>query len=180
MPISRAYKEELVARYVELLKTSNGLVLTQNNGMDMPQFDALRAKMREVGSTYMVTKNTLLKLALKEVGLEVPEELLTGPVVVAFAHEDVGATAKAVLDFRKDIEEVFMVKGAMVDGELYDEGGVKALSELPTIDELHAQLVGLIIAPASGLVNVINSGVSQVVNVVAAYAAKEDDAAEAA
>jgi large subunit ribosomal protein L10 len=176
MPISRSHKEELVAHYVELLKSSTGIVLTQNSGMTMANFDALRAKMREIGSTYMVTKNTLFKLALQEVELPVPEELFKGPVVVAFAHQDVGATAKAILDFRKDVEEVFTVKGAMIEGTLYDEGGVKTLSELPTIEELHAQLIGLIIAPASGLVNVINGGVSQVLNVVAAYAAKEESA----
>jgi large subunit ribosomal protein L10 len=81
-----------------------------------------------------------------------------------------------VLDFRKDAEKVFLVKGALVDGAVYGEDGVKALSELPSIDELRAQLVGLIIAPAAGLVNVINGGVSQVLNVVAAYAAKEESA----
>jgi large subunit ribosomal protein L10 len=178
MPISRSRKEELVAHYVELLKSSNGIVLTQNAGMRMANFDALRARMREIGSTYMVTKNTLLKLALQEVGLPVPEELLNGPVAVAFAHQDVGATAKAMLDFRKEAENVLMVKGALIEGTLYDERGVKTLSELPTFDELHAQLIGLIIAPASGLVNVLNGGVSQVLNVVAAYAAKES--AEAA
>lgn len=179
MPISRSRKEELVAQYVELLKNSNGLVLTANSGMRMANFDALRGKMRELGSTYMVTKNTLFKLALQEVGLPVPEELLKGPLAVAFA-QDVGATAKAILDFRKEAENVFMVKGALIEGTLYDEGGVKTLSELPTLDELHAQLIGLIIAPASGLVNVINGGVSQVLNVVAAYAAKEEESAEAA
>lgn len=176
MPISRSRKEELVAHYVELLKSSNGIILSQNTGMTMANFDALRARMRELGSTYMVTKNTLFKLALQEAGLSVPEELLKGPVAVAFAHQDVGATAKAVLDFRKEAEAVFTVKGALIEGTLYDEGGVKMLSELPTLDELHAQLIGLIIAPASGLVNVINGGVSQVLNVVAAYAAKEESA----
>jgi len=180
MPISKSKKEELVAHYVELLKNSVGIVVTQNDGMKMANFDALRVKMRALGSTYMVTKNTLLELALKEVGMPVPQELLKGPVAVAFASQDVSKTAKAILDFRKDAEKVFLVKGALVDGTVYGEDGVKALSELPSIDELRAQLVGLIIAPAAGLVNVINGGVSQVLNVVAAYAAKEESAEAAA
>jgi hypothetical protein len=75
MPISKSRKEELVATYVELLKNSVGIVITQNDGMKMANFDALRVKMRELGSTYMVTKNTLLELALKEVGMPVPQEL---------------------------------------------------------------------------------------------------------
>ena len=84
--------------------------------------------------------------------------------------------AKAVLNFGEDVE-VFNVTGALVDGEIYDESGVEALSKLPTLGEIQAQLVGLIIAPAAGLVNVLNSGTTQVLNVVAAYAAKEEEAA---
>jgi large subunit ribosomal protein L10 len=179
MPISKSKKEELVARYVELLKNSQGVVITLNNGMTMANFDALRAKLREIDSTYVVTKNTLLKLALQEVGMPVPEELLSGPVAVAFARGDVGATAKAVLDFTKDVEP-FLVKGALAAGEIYDENGVDKLSKLPTLDELHAQLVGLIIAPSSGLVSVLNGGVTQVLNVIAAYVDKDKSEAEAA
>lgn len=180
MPISRNRKEELVAQYVELLKESQGIIVTKNSGMGMTQFNELRAKLRDLNSTYVVTKNTLLRIALQEVGLPVPEELLTGPVVVAFAREDVSATAKAVLDFIKPFGEVFAVEGALVGSELYDAKGVDALSKLPTIEELHAQLVGLIIAPASGLVSVINGGATQVLNVIAAYAAKDESEAEAA
>jgi large subunit ribosomal protein L10 len=176
MPISRSKKEELVALYVDQLKSCNGIVISRNDGMSMPQFDALRAKMREIDSDLMVIKNTLLALALKEVGMPVAEELLKGPVVVAFAKQDLGATAKALLAFHKDVE-LFNVSGALADGELYNEAGVKALSELPSLDELRGQLVGLIIAPASGLVNVVNSGVTQVLNVVAAYADKEESEA---
>jgi large subunit ribosomal protein L10 len=176
MPISRKRKEELVARYVDLLKNSQGIVITQNTGMTMDHFDEVRAKLREINSTYLVTKNTLFRLALEEVEMPVPEELLKGPVVVAFAGEDVGSTAKAVLNFGEDVE-VFSVTGALVDGEIYDESGVEALSKLPSLTEIQAQLVGLIIAPAAGLVNVLNSGTTQVLNVVAAYAAKEEEEA---
>lgn len=173
MPISRTHKEELVAQYVELLKESQGIVITANTGMNVAHFDELRSQLREINSKYVVTKNTLFRLALDEVGLSVPDELLNGPVVVAFARTDVGATAKAVLKFGEDLD-VFEATGALVDGELFDASGVDRLSKLPTLEEVHAQLVGLVIAPASGLVNVINSGATQVLNVIAAYAAKED------
>ncbi len=188
MPISRQKKEELVAQYTDLLKDSQGIIITEYRGMSVPDLQALRAKLREVGSTYLVTKNTLLRRALANAGMHVPEELLTGPVAVAFAHEDLGATAKAVLDFHEDME-LFLVKGALIGETEYDESGVEALSKLPTLDELRGQLIGLIIAPATGLVSlleapaaelvsVINGGATQLLNVVAAYAAKEN--AEAA
>ncbi len=179
MPISRSKKEELVARYVELLKESQGIVITQNNGMVMADFNTLREKLRELDSTFLVAKNTLFSLALKQVGLPVPEELLKGPVAVAFARQNVAATAKAVLDFQKGVE-LFQIRGALVEGQIYDADGVDLLSRLPTLEELRAQLIGLIIAPASGLVGVINGGATQVLNVIAAYAAKEDAQAEAA
>ncbi|MBN1963543.1 MAG: 50S ribosomal protein L10 [Anaerolineae bacterium] len=183
MPISRSKKEELVARYTELLQGSQGMIVTEYRGMTTAQFDTLRAKMREVGSTYMVTKNTLLRLVLADLGMTVPETLLNGPIAVAFAHDDLGATAKAVLDIDKDVE-LLLVKGALVGSSEYDAKGVDALSKLPTLDELRGQLMGVIIAPLSGfvslvgtpaqeLVGVINGGASQVLNVVAAYVAKQ-------
>lgn len=186
MPISRQTKEELVATYVDLLNHSQGIIITEHKGMAMPNFNALRAKMREVGSTYMVTKNTLLRLALEQVGMPIREDLITGPVAVAFAHQDLGATAKAVLGFHEEVE-LFLVKGAMVGAMTYDDSGVDALSRLPTLDELRGSLVGLIIAPVSGLValtgavpqelvSVVNGGATQLLNVVAAYAAKEQAA----
>jgi len=98
---------------------------------------------------------------------------------VAFARQNVAATAKAVLDFQKGVE-LFQIRGALVEGQIYDADGVDLLSRLPTLEELRAQLIGLIIAPASGLVGVINGGATQVLNVIAAYAAKEDAQAEAA
>ncbi len=179
MPISRNRKEELVAHYVELLKQSQGLVITANQGMTMPQFNEIRAKLREQDTTYVVTKNTLIRRALEEVGMAVPEALLAGPVAVAFVRGEVGSVAKTVLDYTKGVEK-FQVKGALVSGELYDAKGVDVLSKLPSLDELHAQLVGLIIAPAAGLASVINGGVTQVLNVIAAYVAKDESAAEAA
>jgi len=186
LPISRQTKEELVAKYVDLLNDSQGIIVTEHQGMAMPDFNALRARMREVGSTYMVTKNTLLQLALEEVGMPIAEDLITGPVAVAFAHQDLGATAKAVLDFHKEVE-LFLVKGALVGETAYDDNGVDALSKLPTLDELRGSLVGLIIAPSTGLVSlfgtvpqelvsVINGGATQLLNVVAAYAAKDQAA----
>ena len=186
MPISRQKKEELVAQYVDLLNNSQGIIVTEYRGLTMANFDALRARMREVGSTYMVVKNTLLRLALDRAGMSLANDLIDGPVAVAFAHRDLGATAKAVLDFHRDVE-LFLVKGALAGERVYDEAGVDALSRLPTLDELRGSLLGLIIAPTANLVSlvgtvprelvgVLNGGATQILNVVAAYAAKEQAA----
>lgn len=187
MPISKSKKEELVAHYVELLESSQGIIITQNQGMSMAEFNAIRAKLREIDSTYAVTKNTLLRLALEQAGMPISADLIQGPIAVAFAHNDLGATAKAVLDLDDEIN-LFLVQGAMVGETEYGADGVEALSKLPTMDEARAGLIGLIIAPAaniatlvntpsSDLVSVIsNGGATQILNVVAAYAAKEEAA----
>lgn len=188
MAISKEKKDELVEKYTALLNDSQGVIVTEYRGMSMPQFNGLRAKMRDIGSTYMVTKNTLLKIALDNVGMAVPDDLLVGPVAVAFAHKDLAATAKTVLDFRKDAE-VFLVKGGLAGTAIFpDAKQVEDLSKLPPLDELRANILGLVIAPAQGLlallttpaselVSVINGGATQLLNVVAAYANKEEGAA---
>lgn len=188
MAISKERKQRLVKQYTDLLKDSQGVVLTEYRGMTMDQFDGLRVKMRDVGSTYMVTKNTLLRLALAEAGMSVPEDLLIGPVAVAFAHQDLAGTAKAIVDFRKDMD-LLTIKGAVAGTDIFDDSKqVEELSKLPSVDELRAQILGLVIAPASGLlallttpasdlVSVVNGGATQLLNVVSAYANKAKEEA---
>lgn len=187
MAISKERKNELVAQYTDLLRNSQGVILTEYRGMRVPQIQELRSRLREVGSTYMVTKNTLLRLALDAVGVAVPDDLLEGPVAVAFAHDDLAATAKAVLDIRKDLD-MLVIKGAAAGTSVFEgQDQIEALSRLPTLHELRAQIVGLIVAPTSGLlallttpaselVSVINGGATQLLNVVTAYANKEEAA----
>lgn len=188
MAITKERKEELVQTYVDLLKRSQGVIVTEYRGMNMAQFNGLRTKMRDLGSTYMVTKNTLLMLALKEAGMAVDVNLLSGPVAVAFAHDNLAGTAQAILDYRKDVQ-LFQVKGAVAGSSVFPNADqVEALSTLPTLDVVRGQLLGLIIAPAanllsllttpaSDLISVLEGGSNQLVSVIAAYANKTEEAA---
>jgi ribosomal protein L10 len=87
LAISRKRKEELVAEYVDMLKQAKGVVVTEYRGMTMKHLDELRGKLREKNAGFTVTKNTLLKVALREVGMAVPDDLLVGPVALAVALE---------------------------------------------------------------------------------------------
>jgi large subunit ribosomal protein L10 len=174
LAITKQRKEDLVAQYSELLDQSKAIILTEYSGLDVKQMQALRAQVRQADGAYYVTKNTLLRLALAESGREFPEELLVGQLATGFAMNEVPTLAKALTEFAKDQEELTIV-GGLLDDELLTAEQVKALAELPSLDELRAQIVGMIQAPARNLATVVTGGVRQVVNVLDAYA-KQDEA----
>ncbi|MDX1664652.1 MAG: 50S ribosomal protein L10 [Candidatus Promineifilaceae bacterium] len=179
MAISRNRKEELVAQYVELLQQSKGYFLAEYRGIGVQQLEKLRADVREVDGAFHVTKNTLLQLALEEVGQPVPDELLTGQTATGFAMGELPALAKALVDFA-DEDERFALKGGAMGMTRLTPAEIEALADLPSLDELRAQIIGLINGPAQGLTTTVTNGVRQLINVVNAYAQSEDEGAEAA
>jgi large subunit ribosomal protein L10 len=179
LAITRERKEELVAQYIELLKNSSGFVITEYRGMNMGEFNDLRKKLKELGGSYIVTKNTLFTIALREADWIVPEDLLLGPVATVFANGSMPAVAKLVLEFSKDHEQHFVIKGGVMAGNVFKSSEVEAISKLPTLEELRAQLAGLIVQPASSLVGVINAATADIVNVLQAYV-QENSEGEAA
>ena len=179
MALTRERKEELVAQYGEMLQNCGGLIFTEYRGLTVTNVDDLRAKLREVDGTYVITKNTLLKIALEQQGWPVPEALLLGPVAIAFSNGDFPGVAKALLDFGKDFEEILVVKGGIMEGAVMDAAQVTVISKLPSLDELRAQLAGLLVQPATGLVSLLNAATGQLVNVLDAYV-QENSGEEAA
>lgn len=171
MAISRARKEELVAQYTDLLNESDGFVVVRTSGMTVPQVQALRGAIYEAEGNYVRTKNTLFRIALNNTGWTTSDELIKGPIAVAFGKGNFPGVAKAVLKHIKDaaLEEKLKVTGGVMAEEVLDAESVKAVSELPTLDELRAQIIGLVVSPATGIVNVLNSANSQIVNVLQAY-----------
>lgn len=179
MAISRKKKEDIIAQYKDWLDNCTGIIVTEYRGIAMPRFNEIRAKMRDVGSQYTVTKNTLLKIALDEAGFTVPEDLLSGPVAVGFAFDNLPGTVKALMDVSKD-EELLLLKGAVAQTEIYDTAQLKILSELPTMDELRATLAGMVVQPASQLLSLLVAPQRDVVSVIAAYVDKHENGEDAA
>ena len=127
--------------------------------------------MRDSGARYKVAKNRLALIALEGTRYQPISDLLTGPIALATSDDPVAA-AKAVVEFAKTNDRLEIVGGAM--GEtLLDVNGVKALAELPSLDELRAKLVGLIQAPATKIARTINEPGAQLARVFGAYGAKE-------
>lgn len=181
MPITRERKEELVARYVELLNESNGFVIVKTQGLSVPQIEAMRRIVREQNGQYAVAKNTLIRKALEQADWVVPQDLLEGPIAVIFGRDNMPGVSKAVLNFIKDqnLDEKMEVAGGVMTGEVINSSQVKAVSELPTLDELRAQLAGLVVSPAQGIVNVLYQATGGVVNVLQAYLDKNEEGGDA-
>jgi len=177
LPISRTRKEELVASYVDILNESDGFVVVQTQGLGVSQIQGLRNALREQNGLYLVAKNTLIRKALEEAKWIVPENLLAGPVAIIFGRDNMPGVSKALLKHIEDesFEEKMTVTGGIMSGDVLDAGQVEAVSKLPTLDELRAQLAGTVVAPAQGVVNALNQATAGVVNVLQAYLDKHEE-----
>ena len=169
--MDRAQKAELVAELKQTLNEANVVVVTRNLGLTVAQSTTLRNRMRDAGARFKVTKNRLALIALEGTPYQSIGDLLTGPTALATSSDPVAA-AKAAVDFAKTNDRLEIVGGAMGD-TLLDVNGVKALAELPSLDELRARLVGLIQAPATKIARTINEPGAQLARVIGAYAAKD-------
>ena len=169
--MDRAQKRETVAALKQTFNETSAVVVTRNLGLTVAQSTILRNRMRDSGARYKVAKNRLALIALEGTRYQPISDLLTGPIALATSDDPVAA-AKAVVEFAKTNDRLEIVGGAM--GEtLLDVNGVKALAELPSLDELRAKLVGLIQAPATKIARTINEPGAQLARVFGAYGAKE-------
>lgn len=171
MAISKDRKVELVTQYVEQLKQSKGIILADYRGMTVSDISGLRNSLRSVGCRFWVVKNRLLKLALKEMGLLLPEDWLVGPTVVGFCHDDVPKAARVLAEAIKGLE-VLRIKGGLVGSVAISAEQVQAIANLPPLEVLFSQALGTINAPASRMVGVVAGGIRQVLNVLQAYVDK--------
>lgn len=176
MAISRQRKEELIALYADMLTRSQGVILTEFRGIKDKDLKAIRKAVREANGTYRITKTRLLIKALESAGYPVPTDLKGTPLAVGFCFGDVPAVAKALTGVAKD-SDVLTIRGGLMGQSYVSAAEVKAIADLPPLEVLRAQLVGVLDAPAANLVGVIQAGVAQVINVVNAYAEKEQGAA---
>jgi len=189
LAISRARKEELVGQYRELLDASDGFVVIQSSGMTVPAVQSLRKAMLDAGGQYLVTKNTLLRIALEQSGWEIPNDLLQGPTAVAFGKDNFPGVVKALLNYVKEgdlPDEKFKLTGGVLGGkDVFSADQVEDMSKLPTLPEVQAQILGLLVQPSiqlvsilqqanSGVVNVLQAADSSVINVLQAWVAKQE------
>jgi large subunit ribosomal protein L10 len=175
LAISREKKEALVEQYVDLLNQSKAVFLAEYAGVSVAQMETLRGEVRNVDGAFHVTKNSLLRLALEKSGRPIPESLSLGQTAAGFALGELPAMAKTLVDFSEDVES-FRLKGGLMQSNLLSAEEIEALAKLPSLNELRAQIIGLISAPAQNVTSTVANGVRQLMNVVNAYATQEETA----
>ncbi|MEW6181430.1 MAG: 50S ribosomal protein L10 [Chloroflexota bacterium] len=170
MAFSKQHKNKMVAQYVEWLRQSQGVFVLSYGKMTMKDIDALRAKAREAGAELHVVKNTLMKLALNEVGIQ-DKSVFEGATLAGFAFSDAPALAK-VLSEATAKSEIFAIKGGYLGTQSLSAAQVKALADLPPLPVMRAMLLGTISAPASKLVRTLAEPARGLAAVVKAYSEK--------
>ena len=168
--MDRSQKADLVAELKNVFTETSVVVITRNLGLSVAQSTDLRLKMRDAGAQFKVAKNRLAKIAIEGTQYGSISDLLTGPTALA-TSEDPVAAAKAVVEFAKTNDRLEIVGGAMGD-TILDVNGVKALAELPSLDELRAKIVGLIQAPATKIARTVAEPGAQLARVFGAYGAQ--------
>ena len=153
---NRQLKEAKVAEIKEKLEKAQAVVLAKYQRLTVEEDTLLRKNLREAGIEYKVYKNTLVTLAVKELGIEGFDEYLEGPVSIAFGYDDVTAPARILNDFAKD-HKALELKAGIVDGELYDAAKIQQLATIPSKEVLIAKLLGSFKAPLSNLAYLLNA-----------------------
>lgn len=176
MAISRQKKDQVLAQYQAWFDSSQAVVLVEYTGVTVKQLDAIRAKIRESGGEFHIVKNTLVRKAFEEQGLQVPPEMLVNSTAMTFAFSDAAATAKALTEAAKGIEAV-KLKGGLLDKQVLSAEQVKALASLPPLPVVRSQLLGVLQAPAGKLVRTIAEPARSLAAVFQAYADKAQAAA---
>ena len=143
------------------LATAKAVILANYAGLSVADQTTLRAKLSAAGGEFLVAKNNLLKIALKEKLGDLPRELedvLNGPTAVIFAESDAVTTAKALAEFIKDKDKSLPeIKLGLLDGQILSIKDIETLSQLPSREQLLATLLAQLAAPAQALVRQINT-----------------------
>ena len=143
------YIEEMISKF----ENSKAVMVTHYQGLTMTQLDDLRAKMREHGIVFKITKNRITKLAIEKTKCKDLSSLFSGPTAVAFG-EDAIMSARILSKFAKDNDNLKLIGGIM-DNELLDQAGVQNVANLPTLDEARANIVAILNASGSKLVSIL-------------------------
>ena len=160
-------KINIVKGTTERFKESNGIYFTNYSGIDVKKVTELRQSFREAQVEYVVTKNTLTKLAAKEAGYEeaIFDDVLKGQVGIAYS-KDATAPARVINTFKKENEDLLEVLGLLFDGEFYPPEKYKEFANLPTKEESMTKMVIMLKQPLTKLVNTFNSSFPKLLSVL--------------
>ena len=163
MPKTKIQKQAIVTDLTERVGKAKSMVFTDYQGMTMSQMQTLRLSLQDLSAQFSVTKNNLLKIALKENGFKVDDDaVFSGSIATLFAYGDEIAPIKALTKALKDAG-IGKTKAGFLDKEFLTDAKVKQLSELPSKEELRAKVVGALGSPLYGIVGVLQANLRNLV-----------------
>jgi large subunit ribosomal protein L10 len=172
--LERAEKSELVGQLNQAFQDAGTVVVAQYAGLTVADMTSYRGRMRAAGGSVKVAKNRLVKRALEGTDVAHMADLFKGPTVIAFSKDPVAA-AKVTVEFSKANEKLIIIGGAFGKTSLNPDG-VKALAEMPSLDELRGKLVGMLQTPATRIAQIVAAPAAQIARVVGAHARKSEAA----
>lgn len=171
--IGRTCKEYMIKELSEKLKDNPNMFITDCTSLNVSDLRKLRTSLKNVRVSYLVIKNSLGKIALKNVKWESLISLIDGTVGLALGGEDPISTSKALFKFSKDSGKL-KVKGAVLDGKVVGEADIKEISLLPSREVILSRVFCGMKAPISGFVNVLQGAINKVVYAINAIREKKE------
>ena len=150
-------KKAIVAELVEKMKNASAGVLVNYSGITVAEDTEMRRKLREANVEYTVVKNSLVRFALADAGLEELEPILNGTTALAISNDDPVAPARLIAEHADKFKDHFEIKGGFMDGAVISLDEVNALAKIPAISVLRAQVLGTMLAPITSLAVVLKA-----------------------
>ena len=169
--MDRINKERLVASYSKLFDDYEAIFLVRNSGLSVLDSRSIRSQFKKIDSKFMVTKNSLAKIALNNTKFSNIQEFFNGPIAVTYSDDPV-STSKLLIKLCSNNDKMEVIGGAILDKQL-SKDDVIALYKMLTQNEIRAKIAGLVNAAASKIVRVLNEPSAKLARVMKSYAEKQ-------
>ncbi len=158
--MNKEKKQEYIKEMTTQFDKSESVIVAHYQGLTVSQLDDLRAKMRDHGIQFKITKNRITKLALEKTRCKELSNLFTGPTAVALSKDAI-TTAKILTKFSKDNQNL-KILGGIMGNDILDVAGVKNVATLPSLDEARAKIVGILRSPAQKIASILLAPASKI------------------
>jgi large subunit ribosomal protein L10 len=171
-------KRKEIDELAQKAKASEAIFITEYRGLTVSKSTAVRKAVRAAGGEMKVTKNTLMRIALRESGIPTADDIDAGPNAYVFAFGDVAAAARALRDFAKERgNEALVIKGGIMGGKIISKDQILALADLPSREVLLSQLLGVLNGPMRSFVTVLSGPARGFVTVLTQIKEQKEKAA---
>ena len=165
MPKTRTEKQAELDAMIDELRQSQVIILTEYRGLPVSDINKIRGQLRAKGTTFSVAKNTLMSLALEQLGNAAPDDLLQGPTAFAFVHDDIPTSTRLLNQFVTETKILTDKRAILGQGVLRGEE-VRQLLDMPTRDQSRGQIAGMVVGPLQQLVGLVQAPLREIAYVI--------------